>query len=119
MENWNHIKSTDDISNIISRSENDICLIFKHSTTCSISSMAQMRLQDHIAELSLPVTLFYLDLLNHRRVSAHIADTFQVHHESPQVLLIQGGQCFYDASHFDITISEINEALAFHAKSAI
>lgn len=117
MKNWNHIKSKDDITDIIRKSDQEICLIFKHSTTCSISSMSRMRLEDHVEELNQPIGLYYLDLLNHRDISAYIAEVFHVHHESPQVLLIHKAESFYDASHFDISISEINEALDFHTKS--
>jgi bacillithiol system protein YtxJ len=38
-----------------------------------------------------------------------VANTFKVHHESPQVLLIMDGECFYDASHLDIQFQELKE----------
>ncbi|HEY1005772.1 MAG TPA: monothiol bacilliredoxin BrxC family protein [Sphingobacteriaceae bacterium] len=36
---------------------------------------------------------------------------FQVHHESPQLLLIQNGECILDQSHGDISVDEVNEVL--------
>ena len=118
MAHWNKLTSVDDIEEVSRQSQNEICLIFKHSTTCSISGMAHMRLQDHIDEINRPVRLYHLDLLKHRDISAKIADTYSVHHESPQVLLIDKGESFYDASHFDITVKEINETLDWHASKA-
>lgn len=118
MATWQSLESIHDIAKIVDKSKSEICLIFKHSTTCSISSMAQMRLKDHIDELSQPVSLYYLDLLNHKDISAEIARVFKVHHESPQVLLVDKGESFYDASHFDITVKEINETLDWHAQQA-
>lgn len=57
---------------------------------------------------------FYLDVKRDRNVSSHIADSFGVHHESPQVLIIRKGECIYDASHFDISVEEIKETLEYH-----
>ena len=82
-------------------------LIFKHSTRCSISVMAKSRLEREAQPAD--VDFHYLDLLNHRDISSAIAEKFQVHHESPQVLLIKNGVCVYDESHNAIQMSEITE----------
>jgi bacillithiol system protein YtxJ len=50
---------------------------------------------------------YYLDLLSFRSVSQAVAEKFYVSHESPQVLLIRGGECTYDASHLDISVREL------------
>ena len=89
-------------------------LIFKHSTTCSISHMAKMRLEDGW-DSEFKIIPFFLDLKSFRQISDDISEKFSVNHESPQVLLIRKGSCIYDASHFDITINELNETLAYHA----
>lgn len=84
-------------------------LLFKHSTRCSISSMALNRLESKwIDDEKIPA--YYLDLLNHRDISNEIADLFSVEHASPQVLLIKDGVCIYHASHSNISASEIVEA---------
>jgi bacillithiol system protein YtxJ len=56
-------------------------------------------------------SLYFLDLINHRDISAAIAEIFQVHHESPQTLLIKDGECILDSSHSDISAEEIAEAI--------
>lgn len=89
-------------------------VVFKHSTTCSISLMAKRRLEDEW-DMNEKVTPYYLDLKTYRNLSREIAERFSVEHESPQILLIRKGECIYDASHFDITISELKETLDFHA----
>ncbi|MBL7877949.1 MAG: DUF2847 family protein, partial [Cyclobacteriaceae bacterium] len=43
----------------------------------------------------------------YRDISNAIAQTFQVVHESPQILIIKNGQSIYDKSHFDIDFSSI------------
>lgn len=55
--------------------------------------------------------LYFLDLINYRDISAAIAETFHVHHESPQVLLIKDGECTLDASHGDISAEEVAEVI--------
>jgi len=108
---WKSLTSVADIDRLVKRSDEVPCLIFKHSTRCSISSIAQFRLQDDWCFPPEALEPYFLDLIAHRDVSAAIADIFQVHHESPQVLLISGGTCIYDASHLDIQVSELKEVL--------
>jgi bacillithiol system protein YtxJ len=85
-------------------------LLFKHSTRCSISTVALERLNKSTISDRLPAYL--LDLLAHREISTAIATRLQVHHESPQVLLVKNGECHYDESHLSITVDEVEEALA-------
>ena len=87
-------------------------LIFKHSTRCSISTMAKYRLEDDWNFEGKKLEPYYLDLINYRDLSKEVAEKFDVHHESPQVLLIKNGECTYDASHLDITVSELHEIYA-------
>ena len=109
--NWIAITSSADIEHIKARSVEVPCLIFKHSTTCNISAIAKYRLEDDWPATGSEIEPYYLDLLQYRDLSRYIADTFEVYHESPQVLLISGGACVYDASHLDITVDELQEAL--------
>jgi bacillithiol system protein YtxJ len=53
------------------------------------------------------VDFHYLDLLNYRTISSEIATFFEVHHESPQVILIKNGACIYDESHYGIMMDEL------------
>lgn len=91
-------------------------LIFKHSTTCSVSHMAKLRLEDRW-DNALDIPTFYLDVKKHRDISNLIEEKYAVHHESPQAILIRKNEAIYDASHFDISAEEIKETLAFHEPS--
>ncbi|MGL5889375.1 MAG: bacillithiol system redox-active protein YtxJ [Bacteroidia bacterium] len=86
-------------------------LIFKHSTRCSISSMAWDRLRRNWNETVKDIPVYYLDLLNYRAISAEIAERFNIPHESPQALLISNGQCVWNASHSAISVQELSEAI--------
>jgi bacillithiol system protein YtxJ len=59
------------------------------------------------AEAPENVDFHYLDLLNYRSISSEIATFFEVHHESPQVILIKNGECIYDESHYGIMMDEL------------
>ena len=109
--NWIPLESVDQVQQIIERSDEQPCVIFKHSTRCSISSMAKFRLEGDWDFSSKDIEPYYLDLIAHRDISAFLAEKFSVHHESPQILLIKNGACTYDASHLDITVSELKECL--------
>ena len=56
------------------------------------------------------IPAYYLDLLSHRDISNEVATIFSVEHASPQVLLIKNGVCIYNASHSNISSSDILEA---------
>lgn len=109
--NWHEIQSVDDIATIIDRSRVLPCLIFKHSTRCSISSMAKSRLEMSWNLDDTQVEAYFLDLIRHRDVSSHIADEFGIEHESPQALLIEKGKCTYNASHLSIRVSDLLPAV--------
>jgi bacillithiol system protein YtxJ len=111
--NWNTLESLAQIEEIVIESENTPVAIFKHSTTCSISVMAKKRLE---TSWNLELPAYYLDLKAHRNISDELSKRFDVHHESPQLLLIKNGECIHDASHFDINVGEIKEVLEYEAR---
>ncbi len=87
-------------------------IIFKHNTTCPISRSVKRKLEDEGDLLPPDTPVYILDLLSHRDVSDAIADTFNVRHESPQLLLIKDGNCIYNQSLYQISAEETAQALA-------
>ncbi len=108
--NWKEFTSEEGLEEIKRRSIEKPQVIFKHSTKCSISSMAKSRLERGNAPEAIDFN--YLDLIAHRNVSSKIAELFDVEHASPQVLIIKDGACIYDESHNAISMDEIVEAVA-------
>ena len=105
---WNPLTESEQLDAIAQESHAQPVLIFKHSTTCSISAAAKGKIERQWAAAGLDNTkLYYLDLLRHRPLSGEIAQKFNVQHESPQLLLIQDGECRYDASHMGIRLSDV------------
>ena len=102
---WEPIVAMSDLDKIVELSHHTSVLIFKHSTRCSISSMALNRLEREWEETN--VIPYYLDLLNYREISNEIAFRFGVTHQSPQVLLLEEGKCVFDASHSAISFEQL------------
>lgn len=106
--NWIPLNEETQLEEIIQKSENTPQVIFKHSTRCSISSMAKSRLdKDDQPE---GIDFYYLNLIKYRNISNKVADDFKVPHKSPQVLVIRDGKCTYNESHSGIMMDEIVEA---------
>ncbi len=106
---WTPLQSMEQLNEIVTNSGTSTALLFKHSTRCSISTVALERLNK--SSLSDRVPAYLLDLLSYREISNAIATRLQVPHESPQVLLIKNGECFYDVSHLSITVEDIETTL--------
>jgi bacillithiol system protein YtxJ len=103
--NWKPLTDEKQLSEIKERSKQQPQVIFKHSTRCSISSVAKSRLEKGTTPAH--IDFHYLDLLSFRSLSAAISEQFGVYHESPQVLLISNGECVYDESHMGINMRDI------------
>ena len=106
--NWNKLTSEEQIDQVILESAAKPVLLFKHSTSCSISSMSLDRLsRNWKAKDADKITPYYLDLLAYRNLSNLVAERFGIPHESPQVLIIQNGKVTYHESHYGISYAEI------------
>jgi len=103
--NWIPLQDEGQLRQIREKSAGRPQVIFKHSTRCPTSALVKGRLER--GEQPAKIDFYYLDLLRHRPISNRISETFQVEHESPQVLLIVNGECVYEESHMGITMDEI------------
>ncbi|CAI8166676.1 MAG: bacillithiol system redox-active protein YtxJ [Parvicellaceae bacterium] len=104
--NWSLLSDENLLQDLVKLSFSEKVLIFKHSTRCSISTMSKNRLES-VGEDSKIKNCFLLDILNYREISSKIESDFKVIHESPQVLIIQNGECIYNASHNEINWDRI------------
>lgn len=103
--NWIELTDEQQLEQINELSAKEPVIIFKHSTRCSISSMAKSRLEREKTPEN--ASFYYLDLIKYRNISNKIAEDYSVHHESPQVLLIKNGECVYEETHNGISMKEI------------
>lgn len=111
---WKTLTNRAQLDELIARSHERFQIIFKHSTRCEISAIAKYRLEMDW-DLDEKCDAWYLDLIQYRDVSDLIAESLSVFHESPQVILVLNGEAVHDASHLDISVSEIREAISYSA----
>ncbi|SNC76269.1 bacillithiol system protein YtxJ [Hymenobacter gelipurpurascens] len=113
MTPWQPLTQSEQLTDIVQESFEQPIIIFKHSTTCSISAAAKAKLERQWSEAGLETAkLYYLDLLRFRPISNEIAEKFGIRHESPQLLVIQNGECRHDASHMSIRLSDVKQVVA-------
>jgi bacillithiol system protein YtxJ len=107
---WNPLTDLGQLDEIVTISHTQPALIFKHSTTCSISRMALKNFENEF-DVATEITPYFLDLLNYRAVSNEISSRFNVVHQSPQILLIKDGIAVYNTSHENIDATILKEKL--------
>jgi bacillithiol system protein YtxJ len=100
---WIPLSSLDQLDTIKKQSKTESILIFKHSTRCGISKMVIKQFEGLFQENHQHLKVYYLDLLNYRNVSDEVGYTFQVMHQSPQLLVIKNEASVHAVSHNDIT----------------
>lgn len=105
---WKKLEDISQIDELIEESKTKSVVVFKHSTRCSISSMAWSRMERNWKEEdSIKFSPYFLDLIAHRQISNAIAQRFSVPHESPQVIIIKNGKAVYNDSHMGINYQDV------------
>lgn len=107
--NWIPFTSLNQIEEIKKESETNTVVIFKHSTRCGISRMVIKQFEKMFDEAMKDLKVYYLDLLSYRDISNEVGYTFQVLHQSPQVLVIKNGNAIAHDSHYSITQLNLKE----------
>lgn len=103
---WEILSTEEQFLNLLQ--ESPLFAVFKHSTRCSISSMAKNRVE---RDWDLDFPVYYLDLVALRSLSNFIAQQSGVEHQSPQLIVFHHGKPIYDASHTSISIDDLKEEL--------
>jgi len=109
---WSNLTEEKQIAEIMDLSSSIPVYIFKHSTTCGISAQAKENVELSFRNTDKSFLFYYLDLLKFRTVSNEVASTLNVHHQSPQLILIHDGQVIFTTSHHKIKATIIEESLS-------
>ena len=104
--NWINIVSVQQLNDILDNSSDVTNLFFKHSTRCSISSMALKFFESDWKNVE-NVTCYFIDLIAYRDVSNTLAQKTHVEHQSPQVIVLKNNNVIYNASHQTIDAEKI------------
>ncbi|NQY68556.1 MAG: bacillithiol system redox-active protein YtxJ [Flavobacteriales bacterium] len=108
---WTILDSDDVLTQILEDISGKAVVLFKHSTTCGISGSVKRFLENEWEYNNGEFEFYYLDLLMDRPISNRIMTELQVVHESPQIIVVRNGKVLYHASHGNITMGKIVEAL--------
>lgn len=100
----------EDFEAALTASEVSPVIVFKHSATCPISHSARRRLTSFAQEAAAP-PIFELVVQEARPVSNQVAASYDVRHESPQVLIFSDRAVIFHASHGTIRERVLREAL--------
>ncbi len=113
MSEYSLIESVSEIDPLIARSRDTPVLFFKHSLTCPISSAALRQYQQFLDGRPEDDDAVYtlIEIQNARDVSTEVAQRTGVRHESPQALLVRGGEVVWHASHWSIRAESLAEAV--------
>lgn len=86
-------------------------LLFKHSRYCGVSREALDELQLHIDRADGPVAYKMITVQTHRPVSDAVARLLGLRHETPQAILLRDGKMVWNAAHFRITATELDDVM--------
>lgn len=102
------VTNVESVDRLLEESQVSPVLLFKHSTTCPISSAAHREM----SRVKAPISLIVVQQA--RPVSREIEAKTGVRHESPQAIILRGGRAVWSASHYDITADAVERALSEH-----
>ena len=109
--NWINLENLKQLEEINAQSFSIPVVIFKHSTSCSVSRMALKNFEREFDISNSTIVLYFLDLLSFRAISNQIALDYQVVHQSPQLILIKNAVSVYNISHSDIDAQDLKNQI--------
>lgn len=98
VEEWNKV---------LEESKEAPIFVLKHSTTCPISTTAFSRFEG----LETEFPKYFLKVRESRPVSNEIESALDLHHQSPQLIMLKDGKAIWNTSHTMITENEIKRGL--------
>ena len=104
---WKKIETQKDLDLAVEKSFQQKVLIFKHSTRCFISKTVLRSFEKQMDNSDKNQSYYFLDLIAHRDISNEIENRFNITHQSPQLIGLENGKAFYNASHQSIDLDQI------------
>ena len=86
-------------------------LVFKNSTRCSISRSARMQFEQFALSCEDDIKLYMVEVIENGKLSREIEEKTHIRHESPQAILLEGGNPMWSAAHYGITCEAIEKAI--------
>ena len=109
--NLNELHNIEELDGALAESHRRPILLFKHSLTCSISRHAFDELQSYLNSADPRISYKLITVQRAREVSDEAASRLKLEHQSPQAILVRNGRELWNASHYDITVAALDEAI--------
>lgn len=103
------LRDETDWTDALSHSVEEPVVVFKHSSTCSMSGRAEEEIRTLADEVDLPICKVVVQ--ENRALSDTIEERLGVRHETPQAIILSDRSSVFDTSHFDVTVETLREAL--------
>jgi bacillithiol system protein YtxJ len=104
-KNFVKLVRSEALEDLLNRSEGGPVVIFKHSTTCSVSAAAYDEMRQFDGEVCL------IEVQRARELSKEIEKKTGIRHETPQVIVIENGKVVWNASHWKVTAQAVADAV--------
>lgn len=112
MAKFIELDSNEKLEELFEKSGERPVALFKHSQTCPISANIYYEISETEAEINLVV------VQKARQISNEIAERTGIRHETPQAIVLKDGKVIYHASHYNITVEDIEENLESSVQSS-
>lgn len=109
------LRSFEDWTQMLELSKSEPVLIFKHSTSCNISSNLLAEVEGFLSQHR-NVPFGTIHVVEDRNLSAVIADHTGIRHQSPQMIAIANEVPIWYTSHWSIDLNELERLLATTAE---
>jgi bacillithiol system protein YtxJ len=108
---WIQLTQINQVDAALANSFLKTAVFFKHSTRCIVSKHALRQFESEWNFNTTQIEFYFLDLLNFREISNYIAESTEVHHQSPQIIVVKDNSIIYNASHENISAIDLHNKL--------
>jgi len=100
------VADADALNELFELSKSKAVVLFKHSTTCPISTAAYQEMSEYGGEVSL------LIVQRSRELARDVESRTGVRHESPQAIVLRHGRAVWNASHWKVRAAAVEQAVS-------
>lgn len=89
----------------------ELAVLYKHSPVCGLSTRARREVRRFL-EAHPDLSVYIIDVIRQRELSREIEGRTGIRHESPQAIVLRGGDATWHGSHRAVTEEALTRAVA-------
>lgn len=106
------LTSQEEIYEMLAKSHGGPVLLYKHSVSCPISGYAWYEVEDCLSRGDEAPVCYRVTVQTQPGLSRDLAESLDVIHHTPQVIILRAGKASYVASHWQIRRQSLQRALS-------